>query len=68
MNMKENLKTEYCDYLIKNNLVKVYDVIHHSYTNHRFDNKIPFRNKSCNNLAPTLDTRCDCLGVVVYDR
>ena len=47
-------------------MVKEYDVIKHSYTNARF-NDWQHRNVECNNISPTLDTRCDCLGVVVND-
>jgi site-specific DNA-cytosine methylase len=59
-----NLKTQLCNYLIKNNLVKENDVIRHSYSTSRMKewNK---RNVETNNIVPTLDTRCDCLGVVV---
>lgn len=64
--MKKDLKRELCNYLIKNNMVKEYDVIKHSYTNARF-NDWKTRNVECNNMSPTLDTRCDCLGVVVMD-
>lgn len=61
-----NLKKYLCNYLIKNKMVKEYDVIKHSYTNARF-NDWSHRNVECNNISPTLDTRCDCLGVVVND-
>ena len=61
-----NLKRELCNYLVKNKMVKEYDVIKHSYTNARF-NDWKTRNVECNNMSPTLDTRCDCLGVVVMD-
>lgn len=61
-----NLKEQLCNYLIENNLVKEFDVIKHSYSNSRlFEwNK---RNVEFNDMSPTLDTRCDCLGVVVKD-
>ena len=61
-----DLKRSLCNYLIKNNMVKKYDVIKHSYTKARF-NDWKTRNVECNNISPTLDTRCDCLGVVVND-
>jgi DNA (cytosine-5)-methyltransferase 1 len=64
--MKKDLKRELCNYLIKNNMVKEYDVIKHSYTNARF-NDWKTRNIECNNISPTLDTRCDCLGVVIKE-
>lgn len=61
-----NLKEQLCNYLIENNLVKEFDVIKHSYSNSRLYewNK---RNVEFNDMSPTLDTRCDCLGVVVRD-
>ena len=62
----KDLKRELCNYLIKNNMVKEYDVIKHSYTNARF-NDWKTRNIECNNISPTLDTRCDCLGVVIKE-
>lgn len=61
-----DLKRELCNYLIKNNMVKEYDVIKHSYTNARF-NDWKTRNIECNNISPTLDTRCDCIGVVIKE-
>ena len=57
-------KQELCDYLIKNNKVKELDVIKHSYSTSRM-NDWETRNVERNNESPTLDTRCDCLGVVV---
>ena len=57
------IKTELCNYLIENGLVVPYQVIRHNYSNHRL-------REDCGrygfvNICPTLDTRCDCLGVVV---
>lgn len=62
-----NLKQELCEFLLNNNLVKENDVIKHSYSNSRLYewNK---RNVEFNNISPTLDTRCDCLGVVVKEK
>ena len=60
----ENLKTKLCNDLIQNNKVKEFDVIRHSYSNSRMENWKE-RNIEQNNISPTLDTRCDCLGVVV---
>lgn len=57
--MKNNLKNDMCNYLIKNDLVKENDVIRHNYTTSKNGNCI-----QGNNEVPTLDTRCDCLGVV----
>lgn len=62
----KNLKKELCNELIVKKFVKENDVIKHSYTNSRYNdwNK---RNVEKNNICPTLDTRSDCLGVVVKD-
>lgn len=62
----KSLKKQLCNELIVKKFVKENDVIKHSYTNSRFNdwNK---RNVEKNNICPTLDTRSDCLGVVVKD-
>ena len=60
----KNLKQKLCDYLIDNGKVKEYDIIRHSYSNSRMK-EWENRNIKKNNEIPTLDTRCDCLGVVV---
>ena len=62
--VKGNLKQQLCNSLIENGLVQENDVIRHSYSNSRMENWDK-RNVEFNNLVPTLDTRCDCLGVVV---
>lgn len=62
----DNLKKELCNKLIENRMVEENDVIRHSYSNSRL-NDWDKRNVEHNNLSPTLDTRCDCLGVVVKD-
>lgn len=59
-----NLKEMLCNRLIEQGKVKECDVIRHSYSNSRM-NKFYKQNSVDNNVAPTLDTRCDCLGVVV---
>jgi DNA (cytosine-5)-methyltransferase 1 len=58
-----NMKEKLCDKLIEENKVKEYDVIRHSYSNSRMK-EWETRNIEKNNEVPTLDTRCDCLGVV----
>ena len=63
MKKKLNLKQQLCNHLIENDLVKENDVIKHSYSNSRMNNWSE-RNVESNNISPTLDTRCDCLGVV----
>lgn len=57
-----NMKTELCNNLIKDGKVKENDVIRHSYTTSRMNGDM--KDLKQNNLSPTLDTRCDCLGVV----
>lgn len=64
LRLSKNLKNDLCNYLIKNNMVKECDVIRHSYKNSRINN-FYVNNSNDNNICPTLDTRCDCLGVVV---
>ena len=58
-----NMKTKLCNDLIEQGKVKENDVIRHSYTTSR-TNDWEKRSVEQNNLSPTLDTRCDCLGVV----
>ena len=58
------IKTELCNYLIENGLVVPYQVIRHNYYNHRLKEDWGSRDGFAN-ICPTLDTRCDCLGVVV---
>ena len=60
-----NMKKELCNQLIKDNKVKENDVIRHSYTTSRMNGDM--KDLKQNNISPTLDTRCDCLGVVVND-
>ena len=62
--MEENLKRKLCNYLIQNNLVALHQVIRHSYSSHRLTENWGGGDKYVN-ICPTLDTRCDCLGVVV---
>lgn len=66
---ENNLKTQLCNKLIQENMVQEGDVIRHSYSNNRLQNgnKNMGRVESKEHLSPTLDTRCDCLGVVVND-
>lgn len=58
------LKEKLCNQLIKQGKVKENDVIRHSYSTNRMNNFYK-QNSTDNNTSPTLDTRCDCLGVVV---
>lgn len=60
---EENLKSKMCEELISTGKVKENDVIRHSYTNSRISGEM--KDIQQNNISPTLDTRCDCLGVVV---
>lgn len=63
---KNNLKSKMCKELIENGKVKENDVVRHSYTNSRMSGEM--KDIKQNNISPTLDTRCDCLGVVVKDK
>ena len=67
--MSSELKRTLCNELIDNGLVEENDVIRHSYTRNRLGNGISnmSRTESKEKLSPTLDTRCDCLGVVVKE-
>lgn len=57
-----NLKQKLCNDLITSGKVKEYDVIRHSYSTNRME-KMYIQNKVNHDCSPTLDTRCDCLGV-----
>lgn len=59
----ENMKSKLCNELIESGKVKENDVIRHSYTTSRLNGDM--KDLKQNNLSPTLDTRCDCLGVCV---
>lgn len=63
------LKKQLCKELLEKGLVEEGDVIRHSYTNNRLNNGVENmgRTESKEKLSPTLDTRCDCLGVVVKE-
>ena len=62
-----NMKRQLCNELVEQGKVKENDVIRHSYTTSR-TNDWEKRSVEQNNLSPTLDTRCDCLGVCVNDK
>lgn len=55
------LKKEMCNKLIQEGKVKENDVIRHSYSTSRMNGEM--KDIQQNNMSPTLDTRCDCLGV-----
>ena len=59
-----NLKKQLCNELIVSGNVNENDVIRHSYSKSRMDNMY-IQNNQFHDCSPTLDTRCDCLGVVV---
>lgn len=63
--INDNLKTQLCNKLIQEGKVKENDVIGHSYSSNRLKNgdKNMGRIENHEGLSPTLDTRCDCLGV-----
>lgn len=61
--LEPNLKIQLCNELIASGKVKENDVIRHSYSKSRLDGQM--KDIQQNNMCPTLDTRCDCLGIVV---
>lgn len=65
-----SLKTQLCNRLIEEGKVQEGDVIRHSYSTSRLERES--RNigivENHEGLSPTLDTRCDCLGVVVNEK
>lgn len=65
---KSKLKSEYAEQLLLNG-IKPYSVVRHSYTNHRLTKPNDLmRVQSVEiGICPTLDTRCDCLAVVVEE-
>lgn len=67
--VEPNLKTKLCNKLVKEGKVKEGDVIRHSYSSNRLENgdKNLGRVENHEGLSPTLDTRCDCLGIVVNE-
>ena len=65
--VEKNLKQKLCDELIEQNKVQEMDVIRHSYSTSRMKNFYKQNSKN-NNTSPTLDTRCDCLGVTVNNQ
>lgn len=62
----KNMKEQLCDYLVENNMVEPYDVINHGYTDHRFETINQGKDLVMSkNMAPTITTRPDELGVAV---
>lgn len=62
----KNLKEEYATRLLENG-IEPYSVVRHSYTNNRMNGVLDQVQNTDRTLCPTLDTRCDCLGVVVME-
>lgn len=64
--LEKNKKQLLCEHLIDNNMVELYDVINHGYTDKRFktlkNGKDIITSK---NIAPTITTRPDELGITV---
>lgn len=61
-----NLKAQMANTLIEQGKVRENDVIRHSYTKSRMNGKM--NDIQENNMSPTIDTRADCLGVVIKDK
>ncbi len=59
-----NLKTQLCNQILGGGQAEEGDVIRHSYSTNRMKN-FKTQNSKSHDCSPTLDTRCDCLGVVV---
>ena len=67
---ENSMKKTLCNKLIESGKVREGDVIRHSYSKNRIeeiDNGKYRKEKTNNNICPTLETRCDCLGVCVDD-
>lgn len=66
---KTNLKTTLCNKLVEEGKVQEGDVIRHSYSTNRLENgdKNMGRIENHEGISPTLDTRCDCLGIVISE-
>ena len=65
-----SMKKTLCNKLIESGKVREGDVIRHSYSKNRIeeiDNGKYRKENTNNNICPTLETRCDCLGVCVND-
>ena len=65
-----SMKKILCNKLIESGKVREGDVIRHSYSKNRIeeiDNGKYRKENTNNNICPTLETRCDCLGVCVDD-
>lgn len=58
-----NLKRQLCNDLISSGKVKENDFIRHSYSSSRMK-EFYISNRINHDCSPTLDTRCDCLGIV----
>ncbi len=64
--VKSQLKAQMAETLIEQGKVREFDVIRHSYTKSRMNGEM--KDIQENNMSPTLDTRADCLGVVVQQK
>lgn len=60
--VKSNLKTDLCNKLVENGVVKGGEVVCHSYTTSQRRNTLDKYIESDNGIMPTLTTRPDCLG------
>lgn len=62
---KSEMKQKLCEELLKNG-IEENSVVRHSYTSNRLnkgDKNLKRVESKDKGLAPTLDTRCDCLGI-----
>lgn len=63
---EKNMKQQMCEHLIASGKVQEFDVIRHSYSSSRMNGDM--KDIQQNNMSPTLDTRCDCLGVAIKNQ
>lgn len=64
--VKVNLKTDLCNKLVEEGIVKGGEVINHSYTTSEQRNTLDKYIESDNGVMPTLTTRPDCLGYATF--
>lgn len=62
------LKTKLCNDLLEKGEIKECDIIRTSYTRNRMSGDLRVENKTDNNVACTLSTRSDCLGICINYR
>lgn len=64
--VKSNLKTDLCNKLVEEGVVKGGEVVNHSYTNSKQRNTLDKYIETDNGISPTLTTRPDILGYATF--